>query len=122
MKINKHAVTTTLAAAGLFLSSSVLAMPGFTEDAPQSTVDVCIAQIAVQANYENAGLVRHDVESRQRRISGHTLRINTTVYGIDGEEVIREYTTTCAVTDRQETKLFRIREKGPRTTGSRLAS
>ncbi len=114
MKINKHAVMTTLAAAGLFLSSSVLAIPGFTEDAPQSTIDVCVAQIAVQANYENAGLVRHYVESRQRRFSGHILKINTTVYGVDGEEVIREYATTCAVNDHQETKLFKIREKGTR--------
>ena len=122
MKINKHAVTITLAAAGLFLSSSVLAMPGFTEDAPQSTIDVCVAQIAVQANYENAGLVRHYVESRQRRFSGHTLRIDTIVYGINGEDVIREYATICAVTDSQETKVFKIREKGSRTSGSRLAS
>ncbi len=114
MKIDKHAVTTTLAAVGLFLSSSVLAMPGFTEDAPQSTIDVCVAQIAVEANYENAGLVRHYVESTQRRFSGHTLRIDTTVYGIDGDEVIREYATICVVTESQETKLFKIREKGAR--------
>ncbi len=112
MKISKHIVTTTLAAVGLFMSSSALAMPGFTTHASKSTIDVCVAQIAEQANYENASRVRHEVESRQRRISGHVLKIDTTVYGADGEEVLREYATTCAVTDRQETKLFRIREKG----------
>ncbi len=112
MKINKHVITTTLAAAGLFISSSALAMPGFTTNAPKSTIDACVAQIAERANYEDASRVRHEVESRQRRISGHVLKIDTTVYGVDGEEVIREYVTTCAVTDRQETKLFRIREKG----------
>ena len=112
MKISKHVVTTTLAAVGLFISSSALAMPGFTKDVPKSTIDICVAQIAEQANYENAVRVRHDVETRPRRFSGHILKIDTTVYGADGEEVIREYATTCAVTDRQETKLFKIREKG----------
>ena len=112
MKISKHVVTTTLAAVGLFISSSALAMPGFTKDVPKSTIDICVAQIAEQANYENAVRVRHDVETRPRRFSGHILKIDTTVYGVDGEEVIREYVTTCAVTDRQVTKLFRIREKG----------
>ena len=114
MIISKHVITTTLAAAGLFISASIQAMPGFTEDAPQSTIDICVAQIADHANYNNATRVRHEVESRQRRISGHILKINTTVYGVDGEEVIREYATTCAVSDRQETKLFKIREKGTR--------
>ena len=114
MKITKHVITTTLAAAGLFISASIQAMPGFTADAPQSTIDFCVALIADHANYDNATRVRHEVESRQRRISGHILKINTTVYGVDGEEVIREYATTCAVNDRQETKLFKIREKGTR--------
>ncbi len=114
MKISKHVVTTTLAAAGLFISSSALAIPGFSEDAPRGTIDICVAQIADQANYENATRVRHEVESRQRRISGHILKIDTTVFGVDGEEIIREYATTCAVNGHQETTLFKIREKGTR--------
>lgn len=114
MKISKHVVTISLAATGLFISASALALPGFNEDAPQSTIDVCIAQIADQANYENATRVRHEVESRQRRNSGHILKIETTVFGVDGEEIIREYATTCAVNDHQETKLFKIQEKGTR--------
>ncbi len=114
MKISKQVIMTTLAAAGLFVSGSALAMPGFTEVAPQSTINICIAQIAEQANYDNAGRVRHEVESRPRRFSGHILKIETTVYGVESDEVIRVYATTCAVTDSQETKLFKIREKGAR--------
>ena len=112
MKISKHVVTISLAAVGLFISASALALPGFGDDAPQSTIDVCVAQIADQANYENATRVRHVVESKQRRISGHILKIETTVFGVDGEEIIREYATTCAVNDRHETRLFKIQEKG----------
>jgi len=114
MKISKHVVTISLAAAGLFISASALALPGFSDDAPQSTIDVCVAQIADQANYENATRVRHEVESKQRRNSGHILKIETTVFGVDGEEILREYATTCAVNDRQETRLFKIQETGTR--------
>ena len=114
MIISKHVVTTTLAAVGLFVFSTALSLPGFSELAPRSTIDICVAKIAEQANYEDAGRVRHEVVSKPRRSSGHILKIDTIVYGFDGEQVIREYATTCAVSGRSVTKLFEIREKGSR--------
>jgi hypothetical protein len=111
MKISKVAVSTTLAIAGLVVSSSAFALPGFSEQAPESSVKQCIAEIGEQANYDNAGRVRHLVESKERRVSGHTIKIDTTVFGLDGSEVIREYTTVCAVSDSAETKHFNIKEK-----------
>jgi hypothetical protein len=111
MKVSRTAVSTSLAVAGLVVSSSAFALPGFSEQAPESSVQQCVAQIGEQANYDNAGRVRHVVDSKERRVSGHTIKIDTTVFGIDGSEVIREYTTVCAVSDNAETKHFKIKEK-----------
>jgi hypothetical protein len=111
MKISRQVVRASLAAAGLVVSSSALALPGFSEQAPASSVEVCVAQIAEHANYENAGRVRHEVDSKERRLSGHTIMIDTTVFGSDGIEVIHEYATICAVSDESETRRFKIKEK-----------
>jgi len=111
MKVSKAAVSTSLAIAGLVVSSSAFALPGFSEQAPESSVQQCVTQIGEQANYDNAGRVRHVVESKERRVSGHTIKIDTLVFGADGSEVIREYTTVCAVSDDAETKHFKIKEK-----------
>lgn len=111
MKIGKHAVATSLAVAGLLFSGSASALPGFSKIAPESTVKLCVAQIGEQANYEGAGRVHHEVESKERRVSGHKLSIKTTVFNADGDEAIREYATICAVSDNSETRKFRIREK-----------
>jgi hypothetical protein len=111
MKISKTAVSTALAVAGLVVSSSAFALPGFSEQAPASSVQQCVAEIGEQANYDNASRVRHLVDSKERRVSGHTIKIDTTVFGIDGSEVIREYTTVCAVSDDAVTKRFNIKEK-----------
>ena len=111
MKVSKAAVSTALAIAGLVVSSGAFALPGFTEQAPASSIEQCVAQIGEQANYDNAGRVRHLVESKERRVSGHTIKIDTIVFGIDGSEVIREYTTICAVSDDAVTRRFKIKEK-----------
>jgi hypothetical protein len=111
MKISKAAASTSLAIVGLVVSSSAFALPGFSEQAPRSSIQQCVAEIGDQANYANAGRVRHLVDSKERRISGHTIKINTTVFGIDGSEIIREYTTVCAVSDDAVTKHFKIKEK-----------
>jgi hypothetical protein len=111
MKISKQAVSVSLAIVGLVVSGTSFAMPGFSEEAPAESIEICVAQVSDQANYENAGRVRHDVESKARRVSGHFIKIDTTVFGTDGTEVIREYTTVCAISDAAETKRFEIKEK-----------
>jgi len=111
MKISKTAVSTSLAIAGLVVSSSAFALPGFSEQAPESSVKQCVAEIGEQANYDNAGRVRHLVESKERRVGGHTIKIDTTVFAVDGSEVIREYRTVCAMSEDAKTKHFRIKEK-----------
>jgi len=111
MKISKYAVSTSLAIVGLVFSANALAMPEFVEPAPMSSVEQCVVQIGEQANYENAGRVRHEVESEERRVGGHKMTIKTIVFGADSDEVIREYATFCAVSAKSETKKFKIREK-----------
>lgn len=111
MKISKYVASTALAIAGLVSSGSAFAMPGFVKQVPMSSVEQCVVQIGEQANYENAGHVRHEVDSRERRVGGHTMTIKTIVFGDEGNEVIREYATVCAVSGNSETKKFKIREK-----------
>ena len=111
MKISKYAVSTSLAIVGLVISSNAAALPGFYEQAPASSVQICVAQIGEQANYADAGRVRHEVDSKERRVNGHTIAIDTTVFSASGDEVIREYATVCVVTDDTEMKRFKIREK-----------
>ena len=111
MKISKYTFATSLAVAGLLFSGSASALPGFSKIAPESTVNLCVAQIGEQANYEGARRVHHEVESKERRVSGHKLLIKTTVFGVDDDAAIREYMTVCAVSGQSETTKFRMREK-----------
>ena len=111
MKISKYAVSTSLAIAGLIFSSSAFAMPGFSEPAPERSIKICVEQIGERANYEGAGRVRHEVDIKKRRVSGHKFTIDTLVFGADGNEVIREYATVCSVANNSETKRFKFREK-----------
>lgn len=112
MKLLKQAVATGVAC--LVVSGSAVAMPGFSEQAPAGSIDICVARISEQANYDRATRIRHEVDSKARRVGGHTIKVDTTVFGADGHAVIREYATVCAVTDKQETRTFRMKQKGVR--------
>lgn len=111
MKISKKAVSIAVAVTGLAISGGAFAMPAFTDQAPSSSIELCVAQIGDEANYENAARVRHLVDSKERRFSGHTIMIDTIVFGAGGDQVIREYSTVCAISGDAETKGFRIKEK-----------
>ena len=111
MKISKAAISTSLAIAGLVVSSSAFALPPASEQVPDSTVKQCVAEVGEQASYKDAGRVRHVVGSKEQRFSGHKLTIETTVFGVDGSEVIREYATVCAVSDDAKLRRFKIKEK-----------
>jgi hypothetical protein len=114
MRTIKAAASTSLAIASLVISANAFALPGLSEQAPESSVNSCVAQIGEQANYEDAVRVRHEVDSKARRISGHKIFVTTTVFGADGadgDEAIREYATVCSISDNTETKKFKIKEK-----------
>ena len=111
MKTGKAAVSTSLAIAGLIISSSAFAQTGNLEQPPESSIKQCVAEIGEKANYNNASRVRHIVDFKERRVSGHNFYIDTIVFGVDGSEVIREYATVCAISDEAETKRFKIKEK-----------
>lgn len=96
---------------GLMAANVAFALPGFTKDAPQSSVDTCVAAVADNADYANGTVVKHNIETEERRISGHKMSIRTIVYG-EGETVIREYASACAITDDDEIQRFKIRQKG----------
>lgn len=111
MKVSKNKVSVALAVTGLVISGGAFAMPGLSDGAPDSSIKLCIAQISEQANYENAGRVRHVVDSKERRSSGHTIMIDTIVFDAGGDQVLREYRTVCAVSDNSTTQRFKIKEK-----------
>ena len=104
--------TFSIILAGLLCCQTADAMPGFTSEAPQSSVASCIGKVNGEADFSQAGSVLHNVETEERRVSGHTMRIRTRVIGIDGDEVIREYATHCAINDNDEIKRFTMRRKG----------
>ncbi len=101
----------SLALLGMFFTvGAAQAEYGYPEVAPQETIDACVAEIAKKANYEEANYVRHEVRSKARATIGHTLNINTLVYNEADGQVIREYRTLCAVSNRPEPVAFKIRE------------
>lgn len=101
----------SLAIVGMFFTAAVAqADYGYTDVAPQDKIDLCVAAIAEKANYDDANYVRHEVSSKARATIGHTLSISTLVYGEDDSQLIREYQTLCAVSNRPEPVAFRIRE------------
>ena len=107
MKTAKTAIAFTLI--GLFATNIAMALPGFNEDAPQTSVDTCVAAVDAQADYADGTSVQHNVETSKRRVSGHIMSIQTLVY--DEQNLIREYKTNCAINDADEIKRFRIRQR-----------
>ena len=100
-----------LAAAGLFAANGAFALELVTMPAPAASVDQCVAEIASHADYGNAGRVRHDVDSKNWRAIGHKITVRTSVFDADSSEMIRAYSTVCAVSDDAELKRFKITEK-----------
>ena len=98
-----------LVLSGLFAASLALAAPYPVEEAPQRRLDACIAEVSNNADYEGASGVTHLVESKPRSISGFTVRIKTEVY--DGESIIREYRSNCAINRLDQIRYFRIRNR-----------
>ena len=105
----KIAVSLTLV--GLFAANVAFAIPGFSTDAPQHSVDTCVAEVANNADFSDATSVVHNVETEDRRVSGYKLRIQTLVYGAEGDSPIREYAAACAINDLAQSKRFQIRQR-----------
>jgi hypothetical protein len=101
MRNHKTAISLTLI--GLFAANIAFALPEFQKEAPQSSIDSCVAEVDSFANLED--------ETKERRVSGHKMHIQTLVYG-DGEELIREYAANCSINGKDEILRFRIHQKG----------
>lgn len=104
--------TVSLALIGLFAANVAFALPGFSTEASPRSVDACLAQVADNADYANARSIIHNVETEDRRISGHKMSIQTIMYAADGTTVIREYASTCAINGQDEVQRFKIRQRG----------
>ena len=104
-------IALSLTLIGLFAADLAFAMPAFDVEAPQSSVDVCVAEVANNADYSDANSVLHEVASKPRSVSGYTVSIRTIVYGEDDESVVREYASHCAINRLDQIRSFRIRQK-----------
>lgn len=104
--------TISLTLIGLFAANVAFALPGFTTKASPSSVDACLAEVAKSADYVNARSIVHNVETEDRRISGHKMSIQTIMYAEDGTTIIREYASTCAINGQDEVQRFKIRQRG----------
>ena len=98
-----------LTLAGLFVADFALGAPNFHEKVPQSSLDACVAEVSNNADYDGASDVLHFVESKPRSISGFTVWIRTEVH--NGDDVIREYRSKCAINRLDQIRNFRIRDK-----------
>jgi hypothetical protein len=105
----KRKIALTLA--GLLAANVAVAVPGFSAEAPQSSVETCVAAVDENADFANATTVVHNVETEERRISGHKMAIRTVVLS-DDETVIREYASSCSINGQDQIKRFKMREKG----------
>jgi hypothetical protein len=111
MRIFSTKTIISLALTGLFFTAiAAQADYAYPDVAPRDKIDLCVAAIAEQANYDDANYVRHEVRSRPRATIGHTLKISTQVYSETDGQLIREYRTMCAVSKRPELVAFKIRE------------
>jgi hypothetical protein len=110
MKKQNTVVTSSLAVVGLFLSTGSIAASPFDEGPSDSSIKECVAQIADQANYDDAAGVRHEVATKERKVSGHLLMIDTKVYDQINGEVVREYAATCVVGRNGNQLSFKIKQ------------
>lgn len=110
MKTVQMFAVSLLAVASLLSAGPVSAMPSRAEAAQRSSVDLCVAQIADQANYDEASRVLHNVTTKERRVGGHIMQIETFVYVTDGEHAARKYATTCSVARTSEIRFFKFRQ------------
>jgi hypothetical protein len=109
--MKNHKILISLTLIGLFAANVAFALPEFTRDAPQSSIESCLAEVDSFARLDDAKSVIHNVETRERRVSGHRMQIQTLVYG-DGKELIREYASNCSINGQDEILRFRIHQKG----------
>lgn len=100
-------VASSLAALGL-IAISAPTLAGFYDIVPNEDVDICVAEIQAHADYTDAALVRHEVESSKRRAVGYSLTIDTTVYSEGSEKAMREYKAVCVVTGGEKPYKFSI--------------
>ena len=105
-------IALSLTLIGLFATDLAFAMPAFDPEAPQSSVDICVAEVANNADYSDANSVLHKVASKPRSVSGYTVSIRTIVYGDNDEDVVREYASHCAINRLEQIRSFRIRQRG----------
>ena len=104
----------------LALTGVVLAVTPFTasragylvaQPVSEASVEACVDKVRQQADYPEAGTVRHDVEVEQRRSIGHKLYISTSILE-EGSGKTRQYATVCTVVPNRAPLDFRIREVG----------
>ena len=96
----------------MFVANVALAQPGLEFEAPQSSIETCVAEVANNADFSDADTVLHDVDSKPRSVSGYKVHIKTTVYGDDAGTVLRKYVSSCAITRQDEIRYFATRQKG----------
>ena len=107
MKTASVKASVSLALVGLFVSSVALAATA-SDDVPRDSIDSCVAEIRANADYSDAGRVRHDLKHIGYRSLAHKLRISTAVYDESGEDVIRAYSTKCIVYGDDAPVFFKI--------------
>jgi hypothetical protein len=104
--LNK-ALNTGLVIFGLIASSSAFADIR-TGAAPQRSIDSCVSEIGLHADYSDAKRVRHELENSGHYSLAYKLEFTTKVYSeLDGG-LIRQYDSECVVYGDEKPVQFEI--------------
>ena len=87
-----------LALLGLTMTCDAYADSNRDQRRTMKHVRSCVAEIAKHANYDDASRAIHWVDTlKQKNLVELEIRIETTVYAVDGEPATRKYETSCLV-------------------------
>ena len=95
----------------LVLSVPAVASYPETERNLDQEIDMCVARIGAQANYDSAARVVHRVvEAEQVNLAEQQFRIDTLVLADDDSVVIRAYNSTCVTMGLLKVVRFHLEE------------
>ena len=68
----------------------------------------CIQAVNERANYEDASRIAHDVTELKNTFTGYVLSVDTRVYDISGENILRQYSSHCVAKGKEKPRRIKV--------------
>jgi len=107
---NRNKAIISLTFASLYAFASPAGAATVAESGVEQEVTSCVAEVRDRLDYNGATHVKHDIVAIERRKVGYTLKISTSVFGQDEDEIIRAYAAECIVNGNNKPLAFNISE------------